>query len=94
MKGYVYLDNDRNLNFRDWKYINEENPYFWSENSHLIDTVWIVDTDNSKSIEDFLFSIRKRELSITAVREMCNILQFDLDAFISKNSHRIKPNVQ
>lgn len=93
MKGYVYLDNDRNLNFRDWTYINTENPFFWSENAHLIDTVWVIDTDNSKSIEDFLFSIRKKELPVQNVREICNVLKYDLDAFLNRNTHRIKPNV-
>lgn len=94
MKGYVYLDNDRNLSYRDWDYINNENPFFWSDNYHLIDTVWVVDTDNTKSIEDFLHGIRRKQLPIVSVREICQILQFDLDDFLAKNTNRIKPNIQ
>lgn len=86
--GYVYLDNDRNLNVRNKHYIDVENPFFWSENAHLIDTVWIFDTDNDDSMLKILNSFKRLELSTLAVNNFCHAIGFNLQDFLA----RIKPN--
>ena len=54
MKGYLYLDNDGNLNLRNQKFIDEEDPGFWGRNAHLIDIVWKYDTENDFCMKGIL----------------------------------------
>ena len=84
MKGYVYLDNDLNLNVRSKEFIDIQDPGFWGRNAHLIDTVWSFDSDNRESMIKLLTSLKSRELQMDPVRNFCLQINFDLDAFLKE----------
>lgn len=86
MQGYVYLDNDRNLNFRTKEYIEVRDPVFWSRNAAFIDTVWKVDSEDEISMRQMLEGLKRRELRAEDVRLLCQQIDFDLDAFIARNA--------
>lgn len=86
MKGYVYLDNDRNLNIRNKEFIENEDPGFWGRNSHYIDVVWSFDSDNEQGMYDLLASLRKYELQSDVVLNFCKSIGFDLPAFLIKHA--------
>lgn len=89
MKGYVYIDNDRNLSVRSKDFIDNEDPYFWSRNAHIIDTVWQFDSDNEDSMYRILSTLRRYELKNEVVVNFCASIGFDLEAFLIKQ--RTKP---
>lgn len=82
MKGYVYLDNDKNLNIRLKDYIEIEDPLFWDRNAHIIDTVWKFDSESYENMEDILSSFRRLELSSRQVTDFCKSIKFDLQSFL------------
>jgi hypothetical protein len=57
MKGYVYLDLDMILVHKNWDYINNDNPGFFSQNRNYIVKSWVFDTEDKRSflnmLEDF-----------------------------------------
>ena len=57
MKGYVYLDNDLNLNVRSQHFIDMEDPGFWGRNAHLVDTLWTFDSENIETMTKLLTSV-------------------------------------
>ena len=85
-KGYVYIDNDNNINIRNKDYIEVENPSFWQDNSHLIDTVWEFDTENESLMLNIMTSFKRRELPTTTVVNFCKAINFDLQAFIKSQT--------
>lgn len=88
MKAYIYLDNDRNLSYRDGQTIDEYYPDFWQNNAHIIDTVWVIDTEDNDSIVKMLTSFKKLELPVSTVRDLCKVINFDLDLFLRKASSK------
>lgn len=94
MKGYVYIDNDRNLNIRTWEYINVVNPAFWQENAHFIDTVWQFDTENQDSMLKLMNSLKRWELPTRVVIDFCKAIKFDLSEFIKKQTDLNASNIQ
>jgi hypothetical protein len=90
MKGYVILDNDNNLSFKDGNYIDNYDPVFWSRNAHLVSIVWPIDTEDVDSMLKFLTSLKMREFSLVKVKDICSALSFDLNAFLEDQK---KPDV-
>lgn len=86
MQGYIYLDNDSNLNFRNKEYIEVEDPGFWSRNSHFVDTVWKFDTEDDTSMFKLLSSLKRHELPNKKVIDLCKAIQFDLPSFLKKQA--------
>jgi hypothetical protein len=84
MKGYVYLDNDNNLNVRDKHYIDVVDPLFWGRNAHLINIVWPFDSEDEECMLRILSSLRKFELKKETVSNFCLSIGFDLEAFLIK----------
>ena len=82
MQGYLYLDNDGNLNIRNKDYIEIEDPGFWGRNSHLIDIVWKFDTEDSICMESIMYSLKKKDLKSRQVVDMCKAIGFDLEKFV------------
>lgn len=91
MIGYAYIDNDRNLSIRNKEYIEVEDPGFWDRNSHLIDTVWIFNTEDEYSMYRLMSSFRRLELQSSQVIDFCKSINFDLQQFLSKNSSTKPP---
>lgn len=86
MRGFVYLDNDRNLSIRLKDFIETQDPGFWTRNAHLIDTVWEFDSENYEQMSKLMYSFKRRELPAERVREFCAQVGFDLTLFIKENS--------
>jgi hypothetical protein len=86
MKGYVYLDNDRNLSIRAYDFIENQDPGFWTRNAHLIDTVWIFDSDDYEQMSALMTSFKRLELPVQKVRDFCSQAGFDLAKFLLENS--------
>lgn len=82
MIGYVYLDNDNNLNIRNADYIEVEDPTFWGRNAHFINVVWKFDTENSSNMYSLLTSLKRKDLPHRTVADFCKAIGFDLDTFI------------
>lgn len=89
MKGYVYLDNDQNLNFRDGEYIDKIDPSFWTRNYVFVDTVWKIDSEDSELMTRVLESFKNRGLRMENVKFLCQQIGFDLDKFLEEKD--IKP---
>lgn len=86
MKGYVYLDNDHNLNIRNREFIEEEDPGFWGRNSHCIGIVWKFDTEDAQNMYQIMSSFKRHELQNRQVLDFCKNIGFDLPAFLAKRS--------
>lgn len=84
MKGYVYLDADENLAVKTFEYIQCENPNFFGENRHYVKLVLPFDSDNEMDFEEVLRSLARNRIPERKVREFCNGIGFDLDAFLVK----------
>ena len=81
MIGYVYLDNDNNLNIRNADYIEVEDPTFWGRNAHFINIVWKFDTESPSNMHSLLTSLKEKTYHRT-VADFCKAIGFDLDTFI------------
>lgn len=86
MIGYVYLDNDHNLNIRNKEYVEVEDPGFWSRNSHYISVVWKFDTEDVSSMHRLMSAFRRHELQNKQVLDFCKSIGFDLPAFLLQRS--------
>lgn len=86
MKGYVYLDNDGNLNIRTQYFIEEQDPTFWARNAHIVDTVWTFDSENPETMLKLMQSFKRLELVAQRVKDFCSQIGFDLATFIRDNS--------
>lgn len=64
MIGYVYLDHERNLIYKTAEYIQSDNPYFFSEFSHLIIKKWFFNTEVQSSMENMFREFK--DLGLTA----------------------------
>lgn len=86
MKGYAYLDNDGNLNFRLKEYIDQENPSFWAENEHFIDIVWAIDTEKDEDMYKMFSYLRRIEAPSRVVLDFCKAINFNLEEFKKRRS--------
>ena len=91
MIGYVYLDYDKNLHYRDGTYIDTQDPGFWGRNSYSIDIVWKVDTTDDASMLRLLTSLKSQQIPTVAVKNLCSMLDFDLQGFMEKRASLNKP---
>lgn len=81
MIGYLYIDNDNNLNIRSASFIEVEDPGFWARNSHLITLVWKFDTENKETMFSILSTLRNKQFTNRQVIDFCKAIDFDLEAF-------------
>lgn len=88
MKGYVYLDNDHNLNIREKQFIDEIDPGFWGRNAVWVKVVWEFDSEKEETIVPILTSLRKYELKIEIVNNFCKTIGFDLQGFLAKKKQQ------
>lgn len=89
MKGYLYLDNDHNLNIRLKDFIEIEDPLFWDRNQAYIDIVWEFDSQDPEKMEKILKSLKTKELPTRAVQDACKSMGFDLDVFLKERKEGI-----
>lgn len=98
MKGYAYTDNDGNIGFRLKTFIEIEDPLFWENNGHMIDTVWEIDTEDDVSMIKILSYFKRIEASSRVVIEFCKSVNFDLEAFKTRvnspnyNANKVQSN--
>jgi hypothetical protein len=86
MKGYVYLDNDDNLNVRTLEFIEGEDPGFWGRNAHFINIVWKFDSEDKAGMYDLLSSLKRKELPTRKVSDFCKSIGFNLEAFVKERT--------
>jgi hypothetical protein len=90
MKGYAYLDIDANLVFKDYKYINEDNPFFWKDNAHLLVKWWKFDTEDLSSMRTMLTQFKDLEIKAHIVQPFLEALNFDMSV-LKTNATPVKP---
>ncbi len=90
MKYYVYLDSDDNAVVRSGESIDVYDPGFWGRNSHLVSTVWSVESTDMNSILGLLETFERRKTVPKIVREVCQSIGFDLDGYIASRKSAIK----
>lgn len=93
MKGYAFLDADGRLQYRQKKYIDEDNPFFWQQNKHDILRKWQFDTEDLDSMF-FMFKqirdiFRGSKLSQEPVKDFCKMIGFDMK--VLKDAYKIQP---
>jgi hypothetical protein len=76
MVGYVYLDLDRNLVYKTAEYIQSDNPYFFSQNSHLIVKKWRFDTNESSIMENMFRNFADLALTPNTVKLFADSIGF------------------
>jgi hypothetical protein len=76
MRGYVYLDLDRQLVFKPAEYIESDNPYFFSQNSHLIVKKWKFDMSDETSMENMFRNFKDLALPTSSVRDFADSIGF------------------
>jgi hypothetical protein len=85
MKGYVFLDKELNIQLRDIKYIEIEDPGFWDRNYFWIERYWKYDTEDPNSMKQILEYFKYIQLRKLEVELFCKAINFDLEAFIKNN---------
>lgn len=78
MKGYAYLDLDNNVVYRVASYIDEDNPGFFAQNSHLIIKHWKFDTDNSSSMLVLFRNLNDLAVPNTKVKIFIDCIGYDM----------------
>jgi hypothetical protein len=84
MKGYCYLDWDKNFVFKDRGYIDTVNPGFWQDHSMLIQKVWKIDTEIPDTIKQCFVQAQERGVTTAQIKDMCKALRFDLNLIVKK----------
>lgn len=92
MKYYVYLDSDDNAVVRSADTIDTYDPGFWGRNGHLVSTVWSVESTDMNSILSLLETFERRKTVPKIVREVCQSIGFDLDAYMAARKASLKKN--
>lgn len=90
MKYYVYLDSDDNAVVRSGETIDNHDPGFWGRNSHLVSTVWEVESTDLNSIISLLETFERKRMVPRVVREVCQSIGFDLDGYIASRKSAVK----
>lgn len=88
MKGYVYLDPEGNLIYKDKDYIDNINPLFWTENEYFVLRVWTFDTEDDDSMWNAFLGFRNLQLKGHVVQNFCKSVGFDLEAFKQRMRQR------
>lgn len=76
MKGYVYLDLDNVLVYKPLEYIESDNPYFFSQNQHLIVKKWKFDTEDFSSMETLYRSFADLKIDVSRVLDFSQCINF------------------
>lgn len=90
MKYYVYLDSDDNAVVRSGDVIDNQDPGFWGRNSHLVSTVWTVESTDLNSIISLLETCERQKMVPRIVREICQSIGFDLDGYMASRKSAVK----
>ena len=78
MKGYAYIDLDNELVYKTRSYIEDDNPAFWNQNSHLLVRKFSFDTDDKSSMIRMLRTFQDMSISPDRVKNFCSCINFDL----------------
>lgn len=84
MKGYLYIDFDNNFVHKTKEYIDNENPMFWSDNTHIIYKAFPFDTDDAESVKFAFKKAQEFGIKPHQLKEMAGQINFDLTKITSK----------
>lgn len=87
MKGYVYLDLDRNLVYKLADYIDTENPGFFAQNAHLIVKHWKFDTDDARSMWRIFGAFNDLAVPPQNIHLFVRAIKYDLNNL--KNANKV-----
>lgn len=88
MKGYVYLNPEGDLVYKDKNYIENVNPMFWTENEFFVLRVWMFDTEDDDSMWRAFLGFKNLKLKGFVVQNFCKAIDFDLEGFKSRMRQR------
>ena len=78
MIGYVYIDIDNEVVYKTQDYIENSNPGFWTQNSHLLARKYKFDTEDVGSMLRVFRAFSDMEVSVSNVRNFCSAIGYDI----------------
>jgi hypothetical protein len=92
MKGYGFLDADGKMQYRTQEYIEQDNPFFWQQNTHDIIRTWKFDTDDLDSMYNMFRQVRDifrtYKYGQQTVVDFCSMIGFDIK--LLKDANKIQ----
>jgi hypothetical protein len=85
MIGYAYLDLDNELMYKTQDYIENDNPGFWGQNSHLILKYWKFDTEDMNNMRKLFHAITNLAVPNSNVLNFVRTIKFDMNSLKSAN---------